>query len=51
MGRNRRLELGRGDGERFDLVARSLERSLDRSTLGTSRGCVGDALLRALECE
>jgi S-adenosylmethionine:tRNA ribosyltransferase-isomerase len=51
VGRDRRLELGRGDGEGFDLVARSLERGFDRSTLGTSGGCVSDALLRTLECE
>ena len=48
---NRRFELGRGGSERFDLVARALERSLDVSTLGTSCGGVGDALLRALERE
>ena len=51
VGRDRRLELGCGGGERFDLVARSLERGFDRSTLGTSGGGVRDSLLRALECE
>jgi S-adenosylmethionine:tRNA ribosyltransferase-isomerase len=51
VGRNRRLELGRCGGEGFDLVARPLERGLDRARLGTSGGGVGDALLRALECE
>jgi S-adenosylmethionine:tRNA ribosyltransferase-isomerase len=48
---NRRFELGRGGSERFDLVARALERCLDSSTLGTPCGGVGDPLLGTLERE
>ena len=48
---NRRFELGRGGSERFDLVARALERRLDVSMLGTPCGGVGDALLGPLKRE
>jgi S-adenosylmethionine:tRNA ribosyltransferase-isomerase len=48
--RDRRLELGRGRGERLDLVPGSLERRLEHGRLGSPGGRVGDALLRSLEC-
>jgi S-adenosylmethionine:tRNA ribosyltransferase-isomerase len=47
---DRGLELGRGGGERLDLVPGSFERRLERGRLGSPRGRVGDALLRSLEC-
>ena len=51
MRRDRRLELGRRRGERLDLLARALERGLDRGGLGSARGRVRDPLLRSLECQ
>ena len=47
--RDRSLELGRGGGERLDLLPRSLERRLEHGRLGSPGGRVGDALLRSLE--
>jgi S-adenosylmethionine:tRNA ribosyltransferase-isomerase len=50
MRRDRSLQLGRGGGERLDLLPRSLERRLEHGRLGSPGGRVGDALLRSLEC-
>jgi S-adenosylmethionine:tRNA ribosyltransferase-isomerase len=50
MRRDRGLELGRGGGERLDLVPGSLERRLERGRLGSPGSRVRDALLRSLEC-
>ena len=50
MRRDRGLELGRGGGERLDLLPRSLERRLELRRLGSPGGRVGDALLRSFEC-
>ena len=47
--RNRRFELGCGRRERFDLVARALERGLDRTRCRSPCRGVGDALLRAFQ--
>lgn len=49
--RNRHFELGRGDGERLDLSARTLERGLDRSWLGSSGCRFRNSLFRPLERE
>ena len=48
---DRRLERGRGDGERLDLASRALERGLERRGLQAPRGRVGDSLLRSLKCD
>ena len=50
MGRYRCLEPGRGHCERFDLLSRPLECRLEERRFGTSRRCVGDPLLRSLQC-
>ena len=46
---NGRFELCRGRGERLDLVARALERSLDRAGRGTTCRGVRDPLLRTFQ--
>lgn len=50
LGRDRRLEAGRGRGERLDLTSRALERSLEPCGLGAAGCRVRDALHRSFEC-
>ncbi len=50
LARDRRLELGGSLGEGLDLRACSLQRSLQRSRLGTALGRVPQPFLRSLDC-
>jgi S-adenosylmethionine:tRNA ribosyltransferase-isomerase len=49
VGGNGRFELCGGRGERLDLIARALERGLDRAGRGTTCRGVGDPLLRTFQ--
>jgi S-adenosylmethionine:tRNA ribosyltransferase-isomerase len=51
LSRDRRLELGRGDGEGLDLTPRTLEDGFELGRLCTTGGGVRDSLLGAFQCE
>lgn len=46
---NRRLEAGRGRGERLDLTSRALERGFEPRGLGAAGCCIRDALQRSFQ--
>jgi S-adenosylmethionine:tRNA ribosyltransferase-isomerase len=51
LGGDRGLELGGGGGERLDLSARALERSLHQGGVGAASGGLGDPLLRTFQSQ